>query len=58
MKEKLLKKLDGETVISFYKKKIKVPCEITYQAFVSQLNGTSTMRSDVKKTVQDFISEK
>lgn len=58
MKEKLLEKLDGRPLSHFWKNNIKENCGITYPTFVSQLHGTTNMRSDVKKIVQDFNSAK
>lgn len=58
MKEKLLIKLDDRPLSTFWRKHIEKGCGITYQTFISQLNGVSTMRGDVKREIQDFISAK
>ena len=57
MKEKLLKAIDGRTMDSFFKKYIEKECDIKYPTFMNQLDGRSTMRGDVKRVIQDYISK-
>lgn len=41
----------------FWMNEIKPVHNITYQHFMLMLNGVSPLREDVKKTIEDYLSE-
>lgn len=61
MKNKLLKKLSRPNIDRrfkwFWLNHIKKSCSITYQYFMRMLDGSTTMRDDVKASIQKYLGK-
>jgi len=59
MKKKLDEKLalDDRNASWFWKNKLNGKVVITYSYFMRMLDGTSTMRGDVKTEIQKFLDQ-
>lgn len=59
MKQKLVDKLrlEGKTLTWFWQTKIKETCNIGYSTFANQIGPVLSLRSDVRKIIENYIEE-